>query len=505
MPWMKVLRKPRLNRTVVKVAVDTVASFARARSLKDMLGLPRPGRCPMCAVATCCQTAVAPCIALDKTRRNRQRAPRALICVGAITRIPGGLIRAHPDVRACSARHVRARRPRAIAGLAAAPGHDRGAVQRRRHHRHVRADSVQGLAQKYGTPFVVDNRAGAGGNIGAAMVARAAKDGHTLLVGTVSTHAINPFIYKNLTHDTEKDFQPVSLIARLPNMLVVNPKIPAKTVAELIEHLKKNEGKLSYGSSGAGTSTHLASELFQLKTGTKMVHVPYRSSGEVMNALIGGHIDLAFDNITLAWPHAKAGTIRALAVTSTQPSATAPEVPPVAASLGGLRRDLLARRLRARRHAASGRRDARRRGEAHLRAARRAKDPHRRRRGAVADDAGGVRRVHRRRAPQVAGGRAGRRRRRCSRALRHRSRRRAPRWRAKRAASAATSDAHAGLLALDRARRRARAPRATPLQPRRVAARHPHSVPMPSTRACRRAAASRAASPVASSWWIRPR
>jgi tripartite-type tricarboxylate transporter receptor subunit TctC len=193
----------------------------------------------------------------------------------------------------------------------------------------------QGLAQKYGTPFVVDNRAGAGGNIGAAMVARAPKDGHTLLVGTVSTHAINPFIYKNLAHDTEKDFQPVSLIARLPNMLVVNPKIPAKTVAELIEHLKKNEGKLSYGSSGAGTSTHLAAELFQLKTGTKMVHVPYRSSGDVMNALIGGHIDLAFDNITLAWPHAKAGTLRALAVTSTQPSATAPDVPPVAATLAG--------------------------------------------------------------------------------------------------------------------------------------------------------------------------
>jgi tripartite-type tricarboxylate transporter receptor subunit TctC len=182
---------------------------------------------------------------------------------------------------------------------------------------------------------VVDNRAGAGGNVGAAAVARAAKDGNTLLVGTVSTHAINPFIYKNLAHDTVKDFQPVSLIARLPNMLVVNPKIPANTVAELIEHLKQNPGKLSYGSSGAGTSTHLASELFQLKTGTKMVHVPYRSSGDVMNALIGGHIDLAFDNITLAWPHAKAGALRALAVTSTQPSATAPEVPPVASTLPG--------------------------------------------------------------------------------------------------------------------------------------------------------------------------
>jgi tripartite-type tricarboxylate transporter receptor subunit TctC len=194
---------------------------------------------------------------------------------------------------------------------------------------------AQGLQQKYGTPFVVDNRAGAGGNVGAAAVARAAKDGNTLLVGTVSTHAINPFIYKNLQHDTVKDFQPVSLIARLPNMLVVNPKIPAKTVAELTEHLKQNPGKLSYGSSGAGTSTHLASELFQLKTGTKMVHVPYRSSGDVMNALIGGHIDLAFDNITLAWPHAKAGTLRALGVTSAQPSATAPEVPPIAGTLAG--------------------------------------------------------------------------------------------------------------------------------------------------------------------------
>ena len=98
---------------------------------------------------------------------------------------------------------------------------------------------AQGLQQKYGTPFIVENRAGAGGNVGAAMAARAPKDGYTLLVGTVSTHAINPFIYKNLQHDTEKDFQPVSLIARLPNILVVNLKVPAKTVAELVEHLKR--------------------------------------------------------------------------------------------------------------------------------------------------------------------------------------------------------------------------------------------------------------------------
>src|SRR5919197_4240890 len=125
---------------------------------------------------------------------------------------------------------------------------------------------AQGLQQKYGSPFVVDNRPGAGGNVGAAAVARAASDGHTLLVGTVSTHAINPFIYKNLTFDAEKDFQPVSLIARLPNMLVVNPKVPVNSVAELVDYLKKNEGKLTYGSSGTGTSTHLAAELFQIKT-----------------------------------------------------------------------------------------------------------------------------------------------------------------------------------------------------------------------------------------------
>lgn len=194
---------------------------------------------------------------------------------------------------------------------------------------------AQGMQEKYGTPFVVENRAGAGGNIGAAAVAKAPKDGYTLLVGTVSTHAINPFLYKNTGADTEKDFQPVTLIARLPNLLVVNPKIPARSVAEVVDHLKKNEGKLNYGSSGAGTSTHLASELFQMITGTKMNHVPYRSSGDVMNALMGGHIDLAFDNMTLAWPQAQAGTVRGIAVTSAERSPTAPDVPTVAETLPG--------------------------------------------------------------------------------------------------------------------------------------------------------------------------
>jgi len=169
---------------------------------------------------------------------------------------------------------------------------------------------AQGLQQKYGTPFVVDNRAGAGGNIGAAAVARAATDGNTLLVGTVSTHAINPFIYKNLAYDTRRISKPVSLIARLPKCWWSTRRFQPTMFAELIEHLKKNPGNLSYGSSGAGTSTHLASSCVPAQgPAPKMLHVPYRSSGDVMNALIGGHIDLAFDNITLAWPHAKAGAV----------------------------------------------------------------------------------------------------------------------------------------------------------------------------------------------------
>ena len=191
------------------------------------------------------------------------------------------------------------------------------------------------MQQKFGKPFIVENRAGAGGNLGAAAVAKAAPDGYTFLVGTVSTHAINPFLYFKLPYDTAKDFQPVSLIARLPNILVVHPSLPANNVAELIAYLKANPDKLSYGSSGAGTSIHLAAELFKIKTGTTMTHVPFRSSGDIMNNLTGGHINLAFDNITLAWPQVKAGRLRALAVSSTARSEIAPEVPTVAETIPG--------------------------------------------------------------------------------------------------------------------------------------------------------------------------
>ena len=179
---------------------------------------------------------------------------------------------------------------------------------------------AQHMQKNFGQPFIVENRAGAGGNLGAAAVAKAAPDGYTFLVGTVSTHAINPFLYSKLPYDTVKDFAPVSLIARLPNILVVHPSLPVNNVQELVAYLKANPDKLSYGSSGAGTS---------------MTHVPFRSSGDIMNNLTGGHINLAFDNATLAWPQVQAGRLRALAVTSLTRAPFAPDLPPVADTIPG--------------------------------------------------------------------------------------------------------------------------------------------------------------------------
>ena len=194
---------------------------------------------------------------------------------------------------------------------------------------------AQHMQKNFDKPFIVENRVGAGGNVGAGLVARAAPDGYTFLMGTVSTHAINPFLYSKLPYDTLKDFQPVSLVATLPNILVVHPSLPVKTVQELIAHLKANPDKLSYGSSGAGTSIHLAAELFKIKTGTTMTHVPFRSSGDIMNNLTGGHINLAFDNATLAWPQVQGGRLRALAVTSLARAQFAPDLPTVADTIPG--------------------------------------------------------------------------------------------------------------------------------------------------------------------------
>jgi tripartite-type tricarboxylate transporter receptor subunit TctC len=191
------------------------------------------------------------------------------------------------------------------------------------------------LSQRLGQRFIVENKAGAGGNIGVASVARAAGDGYTLAMGTVSTHAINPNVYKNMPFDHVKDFTPVSLVAMVPNLLMVNPSMPAKTVPELIDLLKKNPGKYSYGSSGAGTSIHMAGELFKIMAGVDIVHVPYRSSAQVTQDLLGGNIQLTFDNITVAWPQIQAGNIRALATATPQRITADPSLPTMSEFLPG--------------------------------------------------------------------------------------------------------------------------------------------------------------------------
>ncbi len=191
------------------------------------------------------------------------------------------------------------------------------------------------LSARMGQRFVVENKAGAGGNIGANQVAKAAKDGYTLGMGTVSTHAINPNVYRNMPYDHVRDFAPIALVASVPNLLMVNNAVPARTVPELIAYLKANPGKVNFASSGAGTSTHMAGELFKLMAGVDITHVPYRSSAQVTQDLISGQVQMTFDNITIAWPQVQAGNIRALATATPARIAAAPDLPTIAEFLPG--------------------------------------------------------------------------------------------------------------------------------------------------------------------------
>ncbi|WP_395701066.1 Bug family tripartite tricarboxylate transporter substrate binding protein [Aquabacterium sp.] len=189
------------------------------------------------------------------------------------------------------------------------------------------------LQKAFGQPFVVDNKPGGGGNTGAAEVAKSAPDGYTLLMGTVGTHAINPALYPKMPYDHVKDFAPVTLVAGVPNVLVVNPAFAQKynlnTVEDLAKAARANPGKFNMASSGNGTSIHLAGELFKTMTGTFMVHVPYRGSGPALIDLMGGSMDLMFDNLPSAMPHIKSGKLKPLAVTSATRSAALPELPTV--------------------------------------------------------------------------------------------------------------------------------------------------------------------------------
>lgn len=186
-----------------------------------------------------------------------------------------------------------------------------------------------------GQPVVVDNKPGAGGNIGADFVAKSAGDGYTLVLGTVGTHSINGALYEKMPYDMVKNFSPVSLIASAPNLLVVNNDVPVKTVPEFVTYLKANPDKLSFGSPGVGTSVHVSGELFKSMTSTKMTHVPYKGRQYAIPDLVGGSIQLMFDNMPSALPMAREGKIRAIAVTTTKRSSAAPDIPAIAESIPG--------------------------------------------------------------------------------------------------------------------------------------------------------------------------
>src|SRR4051812_33916750 len=173
----------------------------------------------------------------------------------------------------------------------------------------------QKLSSKFGKQFVIENRPGAGGNIGSDFVAKAPRDGYTLLLAGVSSHAINPSLYPQLPYDPVKDFTPICLVYSLPNVLVVNPAVPAKSIQELVALAKAKPGTLTFASSGNGTTLHLSGELFKRMAGVDITHVPYKGNAPAVTDVIGGQVNVMFDNVSNSLPHIKANKLRALAVT----------------------------------------------------------------------------------------------------------------------------------------------------------------------------------------------
>jgi tripartite-type tricarboxylate transporter receptor subunit TctC len=189
---------------------------------------------------------------------------------------------------------------------------------------------AQHLTERWGQSVVVENKPGAGGNIGADFVAKSPPDGYTVVMGALSTHAVNPSLYARMPYDAQKDFAPITLIAITPNVLVVNPDLPVHSVKELIAYAKARPGKLSFGSGSIGSAGHLAGELFKVDAGIDMVHVPYKGAAPATQALLAGDTQLMFDNLANAMAQVKAGKLRALAVTTAERSKLAPELPTMA-------------------------------------------------------------------------------------------------------------------------------------------------------------------------------
>lgn len=187
------------------------------------------------------------------------------------------------------------------------------------------------LSAAWGQTVIVENKPGAGGNIGADYVAKSAPDGYNIVVGTVGTHAINGALYQNMPYEMTRDFTPVTLLASTPNMLVVNNNVPAKNLKEFID-LGKKEGKMTFASSGSGTSIHVSGELFKTMTGIDMQHIPYKGRASAIPDLLGGRVTMMFDNMPSSLPLVREGKLRALGVTSAKRSPAAPDIPTIAES-----------------------------------------------------------------------------------------------------------------------------------------------------------------------------
>ena len=190
----------------------------------------------------------------------------------------------------------------------------------------------QKVSEAVKQPVIVDNKPGAGGNIGADIVAKSPADGYTILMGAVATHAINPTLYASIPYDPVRDFAPVTQLATTPNILVVHPSIPASNVRELIAYAKSNPGRLNFGSGSTGSAGHLAGELFKSMAGVEMTHVPYKGAAPAMQDLVGGQIQLMFDNLASALGQVRAGKVKGLAVTTAKRTSLAPDLPAIAES-----------------------------------------------------------------------------------------------------------------------------------------------------------------------------